>query len=274
MNHRGARLPGSKQVSNDGFLSQRAIDVPKLLTMLLRHRAGEKKVWSVVRVPCVEDEERRQLPRELLTAKRDRTRVTNRIQGLLASHGLGVALPGDVPTQLSQLRQGDGSPLPPALRARLEAKRRQLLHTSVEPVMGQVRPLNTLRGIGTNSAWLYGMEFFAWREFRNRKQVGALAGLTPTPHQSGQSCHELGIAKAGNRHIRAMAIEIAWGWLRFQPESALSRWSHERFGQGSARVRKSGIVALARNLLMALCRFLETGVLPQGALCKSEVRSR
>jgi transposase len=88
--------------------------------MLLRHRAGEKKMWSVVRVPRVEDEDRRQLHRELLTAKRDRTRVRNRIQGLLASHGLRVALQGDVPAQLSQLRQWDGSPLPPALRARLE----------------------------------------------------------------------------------------------------------------------------------------------------------
>ena len=145
---------------------------------------------------------------------------------------------------------------------------------SAEPVVEQVRQLNTLRGIGTNSAWLYVMEFFAWREFRNRKQVGALAGLTPTPHQSGQSCHELGIAKAGNRHIRAMAIEIAWGWLRFQPESALSRWYQERFGRGSARVRKIGIVALARKLLIALWRFPETGVLPQGAWCKSEVRLR
>jgi transposase len=213
------------------------------------------------------------------------------MQGLLASHGVRVARQGDVPAQLSQMRQWDGSPLPPALRARLErewqqvifltaqiesleAERRQLLHTSVEPVVEQVRQLHTLRGIGTNSTWLYVMEFFAWREFRNRKQVGALAGLTPTPHQSGQSCHELGIATAGNRHIRAMAIEMAWGWLRFQPESALSRWYQERVGQGSTRVRKIGIVALARKRLIARWRFLETGVLPQGALCQSQVRIR
>jgi transposase len=122
-----------------------------------------------------------------------------------------------------------------------------------------VRQWHTLRGIGTNSAWLYVMEFFAWREFRNRKQLGAWAGLTPTPRQHGQLRHGLGIAKAGNRHIRAMAIEIAWGCWRFQPESALSRWYQERFGPGSARVRKIGIVALARKLLIALSRFLETG---------------
>jgi transposase len=267
------------------------LDVHKLLTMLLRYLAGEKKVWSVVRVPSVEAEDRRQLHRELLTAKRDRTRVTNRIQGLLAGHGVRIELQGDGPAQLREMRQWDGSPLPPALQGRLErewqkvrfltaqiealeAERRELLRTSVEPVVGQVRQLNTLRGIGTNSAWLYVMEFFAWRQFRNRKQVGALAGLTPTPHQSGQSRHELGIAKAGNRHIRAMAIEMAWGWLRFQPESELARSYQARFGQGSARVRKIGIVALARKLLIALWQFLETGVLPKGALLKAEVRIR
>ena len=118
------------------------------------------------------------------------------------------------------------------------------------------------------------MEFFAWREFPNRQQVGALAGLTPTPHQSGQSRQEVGIAKAGNRHIRAMAIEMAWGWLRFQPESELARWYQARFGQGSTRVRKIGIVALARKLLIALWRFLETGALPKGAVRKAEARFR
>jgi transposase len=117
------------------------------------------------------------------------------------------------------------------------------------------------------------MEFFAWREVRNRQPVGAWAELTPTAQQSGPACHELGIAKAGNRHIRAMASEMAWGWLRFQPERARSRWEQERFGPGSARVQKSGIVAVAHTLLIALWRFLETGALPQGAVCQSEVRS-
>jgi transposase len=235
--------------------------VHKLLMMLRRYLAGERKVWSVVGVPSVEDEDRRQLHRELLTAKRDRTRVTDRIQGLLAGYGIRLHLTGDMPSQLEQLRQWDGSLLPPALRARLErewqkvpfltehiealeAKRRELLRMSQEPVVEKIRRLNMLRGIRTNSAWLYVMEFFAWRAFRNRKQVGALAGLTPTPHQNGQSRQELGIAKAGNRHIREMAIEIALGWLRFQPESELSRWYQARFGQGSTRVRKIGIVAL------------------------------
>jgi len=259
------------------------LDVRKLLTMLLRHSAGEKKVWSVVRVPSVEEADRRQLHRALTTAKQDRTRMMNRIQGLLAGHGVQLVLQGDVEAQLDQTHQWDGAPLPSALRSRLkrawqqvgfltahmqtlEAERRALLRHRTDPIIAQVRQLFTLRGIGINSAWLYIMAFFAWRAFQTAKQVGALAGLTPTPYQSGQSRRELGIAKAGNRHIRAMAIEIAWAWRRFQPDSARSQWYERRFGAGSARLRKLGIVALARKLLIALWRFVKTGVLPEGAV--------
>ena len=267
------------------------LDVRKLLTMLLRHMAGERKVWSVVRVPSVDEEDRRQLHREMQTAKQDRTRVINRIKGLLAGHGVQLTLQGDVDAQLDQVQQWDGASLPSALRTRLkrawqqvgfltahiqtlEAERRALLRRREDPVIAQVRQLFTLRGIGINSAWLYVMEFFAWRDFQTPKQVGALAGLTPTPYQSGQARRELGIAKAGNRHIRAMAIEIAWAWRRFQPDSALSQWYERRFGAGSARLRKLGIVALARKLLIALWRFVKTGVLPEGAVLKPAAPSR
>jgi transposase len=267
------------------------LDVRKLLTMLLRHSAGEQKVWSVVRVPSVEEEDRRQLHRELTTAKQDRTRIMNRIKGLLAGHGVQLALEGDVDAQLDHVHQWDDSPLPSALLSRLkrawqqvgfltaqiqtlEAQRRALLRHRDDAVIAQVRQLFTLRGIGVNSAWLYVMEFFAWRDFQNPKQVGALAGLTPTPYQSGQSRRELGIAKAGNRHIRAMAIEIAWAWRRFPPASALSQWYERRFGVGSARLRKLGIVALARKLLIALWRFVKTGVLPEGAVLKTALLGR
>jgi transposase len=261
------------------------LDVRKLLTMLLRYLAGEPKVWSVVHVPSVEEEDRRQLHRELTTAKQDRTRIINRMKGLLAGHGVQLELQGDVETQLDQVQQWDGAPLPSALRTRLqrawqqvsfltaqmqtlEAERRALLRRREDPVIAQVRQLFTLRGIGVNSAWLYVMEFFAWRDFQTPKQVGALAGLTPTPYQSGQARRELGIAKAGNRHIRAMAIEIAWAWRRFQPASRLAQWYERRFGAGSTRLRKLGIVALARKLLVALWRFVKTGVLPEGAVLK------
>jgi transposase len=151
----------------------------------------------------------------------------------------------------------------------LAAERRALLRRREDPVIDHVRQLFTLRGIGVHSAWLYVMAFFAWRDFQTPKQVGALAGLTPTPYQSGQSRRELGIAKAGHRHIRAMAIEIAWAWRRFQPDSALSQWYERRCGAGSARLRTLGMVALARKLLIALWRFVKTGVLPEGAVLKT-----
>jgi len=268
------------------------LDGESLLDLLLRHLAGsQKKVFSVVRVPTVEQEDRRHLHRELRSAKQDRTRVTNRMKGLLANQGLPLDLKRDVPTQLASLRQWDGRPLPEGLRARLcrewervvlytalierlEAERREILQRGKDPVLEKVRQLNLLRGIGTNSAWLYGMELFGWREFRNRKQVGAIVGLTPTPHASGMQERERGMSKAGNRHVRAMAIEIAWGWLRFQPRSALSQWYQHRFGRGSKRLRKIGIVALARKLLIELWRYLETGVVPEGAELKTDVRVR
>ena len=116
------------------------------------------------------------------------------------------------------------------------------------------------------------MEFFGWRKFRNRKQVGSLAGLTPTPHNSGTEERERGIGKDGSRWVRGVAIEQAWAWLRFQPESALSQWYHTRFGGGSKRLRKIGIVALARKLLIALWRFVEFGLVPEGAIVTQQVR--
>jgi transposase len=123
----------------------------------------------------------------------------------------------------------------------------------------------SLKGIGINGSWLLVMEFFAWRELKNRREVGGLAGLTPTPYQSGESAREQGITQAGNPHVRWMMTELAWSWLRYQPESALRGWFRARFGGGGKRLRRIGIVAVARKLLIALWRFLETGVLPEGA---------
>jgi transposase len=125
----------------------------------------------------------------------------------------------------------------------------------------KVRALFAVKGIGLGAAWTWGLEFFAWRDFRNGKEVDALAGLTPTPYQSGESDHELGISRAGNRWVRGLAIEIAWGWLRHQPESALTQWYNRRFARGGPRARKVGIVALARKLLVSLWRYVETGAL-------------
>lgn len=267
------------------------LEVHTLLTMLRRHMAGEKQGWSVGRVPCVDEEERRPLHRELLTAKGDRPRVLNRLKGLLAGHGVQLALQGAVAAQLEQVQQGDGSPLPPALRTRLkrawqqvgfltaplqplEAERRALVRRREDPVIDQVRQLFTLRGIGVQSAWLYVRACFAWRDFQPPKPVGALAGLTPTPYQRGQSRRDLGIAQAGNRHIRALALESAWAWRRFQPHSARSQGDERRCGAGSARWRQRGIGARARKVLIALWRFFKTGVLPEGAVLKTAAPGR
>jgi len=265
------------------------LDGQKLLTMLLRHTAGERKVWRIVRGPSGAEEDRRQLHRALTTVKRDRTRGINRIKGLLAAQGLVMPHGGDCSQQVEHLRRWDDTPLPAGLRhrlrqewehgtaltqrlAQLEAERRAVLQTAEDAVTKKVQQLLRLKGIGINSAWLFVMECFGWRAFRNRKAVGALRGLTPTPDASGTTAYEQGIAKAGNAHSRAMALEIAWGGLRFQPQSALTQWYQQRFGQGSSRLRRMGIVALARKLLIALWRFVETGVVPDGAALKAAGR--
>jgi transposase len=262
------------------------MDLGKLLTMLMRYDHGERKVWSVVRVPTVEQEDSRQLHRDLESLRGERTRHINRIKGLLASYGVRMRVDRGFLGRLEIKRLWDGRPVPLGLKKRLvreyerlemvkgqikqvEAERADLVKSAESPEVEMVRQLLTLRGIGINSSWLYVMEFFGWREFRNRREVGALAGLTPTPHQSGDEAWERGISKAGNRHIRSMAIQIAWTWLRWQPDSKLSRWYQQRFAHGSGRLRRIGIVALARKLLVDLWRYLQDGVIPEGAQLKA-----
>jgi transposase len=261
------------------------LDVRKLLSMLIRYHEGERQVWQVVNVPSVEAEDQRHLHRDLETLKRERASTTARIKGLLSSQGIQVTSLTKLPEQLDALRLWDGSPIPPGLRQRMlrvyaqytflseqiaavEAERRTQLQASTDARIEKVRQLMQLKGIGINGAWLLVMEFFGWRAFKNRREVGGLAGFTPTPYQSGESAREQGISQSGNRHVRWMTTELAWSWLRYQPESALSVWFRERFGSGGKRLRRIGIVAVARKLLIALWRFLETGVLPEGAVLK------
>jgi len=258
------------------------LDVCKLLTMLMRYHNGEQKLWSIVHVPSPEEEDQRQLHRELMALIAERTRHINCIKGLLVSQGVVFPIQTDFLCRLEAVQLWDGSKLPVGLHARLareyerlqggkqqirelEHSRVEAVRTSSTPAVEQVRQLLRLKAIGMNSAWVYVMEFFSWRNFHNRREVGSLAGLTPTPYRSGESAHEQGISKAGNRRIRAMAIEIAWVWLRYQPDSQLSIWYRERFAKGNSRVRRIGIVALARRLLIALWQYLETGVIPAGA---------
>jgi transposase len=242
-----------------------------------------------VRVPSAEEEDARQLNRELRSLKKEKTRTTNRIKGLLASQGVRLE-PGTELSdkKLDSIRLWDGSPLLPGLKSRLgrewahvvflkrqiqslEGQRRRELRQEESSDLDQVRQLASLRGIGVNGGWVLVREFFGWREFNNRREVGSLAGLTPTPYQSSASTREQGISKAGNRHVRGIMIELAWSWVRFQPKSKLTRWFEKRFGGAGKRVRRVGIVAVARRLLIDVWRFLETGVLPEGAQLKKGV---
>jgi transposase len=256
-----------------------------LLNLLCRYHGGEHKVWSVVNVPTVADEDRRQLHRGLKDLQRQQTECSNRIKGLLASCGLDVAVDAKFRTTLAALRDWAGQPVPAHLQQRLlqefavwEALHRQVLDAGneqerrlregQEPYLAKVRRLMGLKAVGVRSAWILVLELFSWRNIKNGKELGSLVGLTPMPYNSGQSEREQGISKAGNKHVRGLIVELAWLWLRWQPGSALSQWYDRRFGSGNKRARKVGIVALARKLLIALWRFVDRGELPEGAVEK------
>jgi transposase len=258
------------------------LDAVKLVEMLIRFHNGETKVWRVVRVPTVEDEDRRQRHRELIELKGQRTEHSNRIKGLLATFGLDATVNAEFPRRLERLRQWDGQPLPPSVTARilreferwkqvdeqvraLSNQQRRAVRDDKEPQVELVRQLLGLKGIGQAGAWILVREVFGWRSIKNRRELAALAGLAPTPYGSGESHREQGISKAGNRRVRWVLVQLAWGWLRYQPDSALSEWYRKRFGSGNARARKVGIVALARKLLIALWKYLEGGEVPSGA---------
>jgi transposase len=263
------------------------LDASKLVMMLIRWDEGEDKVWSVVRVPSAEAEDARQLHRELKTLKHEQTRLVNRIKGVLMGKGVRAATIGrDFREWLREVRLWDGSPLPQRLGQRVlveydrlcfvreqiaavERERRRLLRESDDRDAIVARKLYRLRSVGPSSAWTFSTELFSWRRFSNRKEVGSISGLTGTPYDSDSSEREQGISKAGNKRVRSVAIELAWCWLRYQPQSELSQWYEAKYGGGSKRIRKIGIVALARRLLIALWRWVDQDVLPEGALLKA-----
>jgi len=263
------------------------LDVIGLLRLLARSVAGEAGVWHVVRVPSVAEEDARQLHRSRETIQQERTRLINRLHGLLATQGIRLALQQDFLARLAAARGGDGTPVPAGLQqrlgyvwAQLQLLNQQLtaidatrtaLDADPQTETGRcVRQLTRLQGIGSVGAWTLATEMFGWRQIRNRRELGALVGVVPTPYQSGTTAHEHGITRAGNRHVRRMIVQLAWSWLRYQPLSALSQWYRRRFGEGR-RPRRIGIVALARKLLIAWWQYLKTGVAPAGALVKSPV---
>lgn len=262
------------------------IDGRSLLRLLWRYHNGERDALRTVRVPEEEAEDQRELHRELATTKKERTQVVNRIKGLLFGQGVVLQKLDNLPAQLERVRLWNGKPLGRGLKERLVrawkvvellteqireigAERRRLLKEGKDEATECARKLIQVRAIGENAAWLFSAEFFAWRDFQNRRQVGGLAGLTGTPYQSGGTNREQGISKAGNRWIRGIVVEIAWLWLRYQPQSELSQWYERKYGHGNSRMRRIGIVALARKLLIELWRYLETGTPPAGALLKT-----
>ncbi len=265
------------------------LDLQELLCSLVRHHRGER-VWRVVRVPSTEVEDLRHLSRRRERLVKEQTQHVVRIKSLLNLQGLkfqGVALKG-LEEVLPTLQCPDGSAVGAQLLAdvRDELARLRLVQAQLDaikklqekllkqaapanPVVAQAQRLTQLKGIGAVSAFVLSGEFFAWREFRNRKQVGALAGLTDTPWKSDGIDRQQGISKAGNRRVRTLAVELSWGWLQHQPNSKLTRWYRDQTSSGKKRFKRVAIVAMARKLLVELWHFLDHGVVPQGAILSS-----
>ena len=260
------------------------LDLAGLLNLLARYIQGDRRVWHVVRVPTAAEEDARQLSRTLETLSQDRTRLINRLKALLATQGVWLEPDAKFLDELKAARLWDGTPVLAGLHERLALDWAQLQQVDTQlrelkatrrarrrelaPLTGRaLTQLQGLRGIGAGGAWVLATELFGWRHIRNRRELGALVGLVPALYQSGESQHDLGITRAGNTHVRRIMVQLAWGWLRFQPESALSPWYQRRFSSGK-RLRRIGIVALARKLLVALWRYLETGTVPEGAELK------
>ena len=263
------------------------IDLEHLLRTLQAYLRGEPRVCSMVRVPSPEDEDRRRGSRERDRLLQERCAHTNRISGLLHAQGIRDAAPlkrGFI-ASLDSVRTGDGRALPPRLKAEivreherlclvhkqiveLEAKSKAELRASARgSTEEKISQLIDFRSLGLVSAQQL-MHEVLYRSFDNRRQVGSFVGLTNSPYQSGSSNRDQGISKAGNRRARTLAIELAWLWLRFQPDSELSRWFKERVGTMKGRIRRIAIVAVARKLIIALWRYVTTGLVPAGAVLR------
>ena len=255
------------------------LDALKLVRMLVRVWAGEQGVWSEVRVPTVVEEAARQVSRERTALTQEHTRLINQMRGWLATWG------ATFPSRRrdgwwTQIRDWADAVLPAEVQARLaraDARLRWLvaqvgeLNTQQRAAVKAAAPASALRqlvrlkGIGTTGASVLLDEGLVWREFRNRRQIGGVLGFAPTPYASGESTREQGISRAGNPRLQAMSIQLAWSWVKWQPQSALTQWYLTNFGKGK-RARRIGIVALARKLVIMLWRYVTRGILPAGAV--------
>ncbi len=269
------------------------IDGEALVRALLAHKRGEPRVCAMVRTPTPEEEDRRRLCRERKTLTNERVQHVNRIKGLLFSQGISGYEPlrRNRRQRLDELKTGDARPLPSHLKAQIsrELDRLELLLEQIKAVeierdalISAMKPegmnadavrsppamLTKLNGVGPEFAavlWSEGL----YRTFANRRQVAAYAGLAPTPWQSGSVAHEQGVSKAGNPRLRTTMLQLAWLWLRHQPQSALALWFHERVKRNGGRLRKTTIVALARKLLVALWKYVNAGVVIDRAVTRA-----
>src|ERR1700741_3301215 len=248
-----------------------AIDGVALLRTLMAWARGERRVCSMVRPPSPEEEDQRRLSRERGTLLKERIQHTNRIKGLLSGQGIRGYDPLK-PDRFDRLdaeirRELARIDVVASQLATVERARDALVRTQATEPTNPSALLIKLKGVGIEFAslvWLEGL----FRSFTNRRQVAAYAGLAPSPWQSGGTNRDQGISKAGNHRLRHVMIELAWFWLRHQPDSALSRWFRNRVGTAEGRVRRIAIVALARKLLVALWRYVTQGVVPEGATLK------
>ena len=262
------------------------LDGEKLLRMLLRYWGGERDVWHVVRVPTVAAEEARHASRALTTLQAERTRYRNRLHSLLALQGVAkLRIDGAFPARLEAVRDWAGQPLGAEVAARLLEQWRLLQAVETErrtrrraerarvaaartAAAAMAQRLTQLQGIAARTATVLADELFS-RDLRNRREVGALAGFVSAPYDSGERRHDQGLSRSGIPAVRRLGVQVAWGWVRYQPDSALTQWYQARFGRGGPGLRRLGIVALARRLMIALWRYVATGVMPEGAALKA-----
>lgn len=274
------------------------LDLEQLIRMLLALERGETRACRVVRVPSPAEEDAKRQHRERQVLVAERTGHSNRITGLLMALGIRGVNPRrrDFVAHLQTLRTGDGEPLPPHTKQALtrEHERLCLIERQIREIeatqaaavkaaaettagrpeaggaegsVGRAALLMRLKGLGQIGAMVLSHEVF-YRHFDNRREVASYFGLTPSPYNSGGMRSDQGIGKAGNPRARTLAIELAWLWVRHQPGSALAKWFVERAGSATGRIRRIAIVALARKLMVALWRYLTTGMIPEGAVMK------
>lgn len=264
-----------------------AIDARGLLDLLIRHELGQISL-HLVAIPTPEEEDRRELGRGLERLNGARSRLALSLQSLLFKHGISAAYTTGFQEQLADLRTGDGRPLGSTLRehcavlcrqihsldidiCKLEDQRQRQVEKPESPTEQIAHNLQQLYGIGPIGAVTLADELFGWRKFANAKKLGSFLGLCPTPFATGTIDREQGISKAGPGRLRALLIQLAWGWLRYQPESALTQWFVARNSAGAKRKKRVDIIAVARKLAVALWRYVTTGAVPAGAAFKPEL---